>query len=296
MGELHLDIIKQRLLTEFKVDAYLGKMSITYRETILSPVEHSYTHQITTIQGQPTGAYVTLNFELHPKLDGTEDLGVAGTDPVDITFAADEGKGTGDADVIEMDNMRSIRCDFDEGVQTAIEDGILRSAARGSLLGFPLTEARVHIRSVYIAGSGANANPLSGATPSPVFTSGQFAITCSKAMFEAVRMASPAVLEPFMQTQVSCPDSYIGGVLNDLVSRRRATVRSVDKRGVEAEEESSVPLPSVIFAEVPLTELRDYSSGLRGSTQGTAGFSMEFMDFRVAPSNVVMQLQQQPIF
>jgi len=297
MGELHLDIVKQRLLTEFNVDAYLGKMLITYRESILCETEHTHTHQITTQQGLLTGNYIQLNVTLMPLLDATEDKGVAGTDLVEVTFAADEENIDVDhPETIDLNDLRAIRCDSDPGVQIAVEEGIRRATARGALLGFPLTSVRVHVRSVYIAGAGANATPLSGPSPSSTFTPGQFAICCSRAMHDAVRAAEPAVLEPYMKTQVTCPDAHLGTVLNDLVSRRRATVRSVDN-GMEDDGravDTSVPLPTIITAETPLGELREYASALRSLTQGTAGFSMEFTDFRLAPQHIVTALQQTP--
>jgi elongation factor G len=68
MGELHLEILVDRMRREFNVEANVGKPQVAYRETIRKPVErHDYTHKK---QSGGSGQFAKVQIALHPILDG----------------------------------------------------------------------------------------------------------------------------------------------------------------------------------------------------------------------------------
>lgn len=103
-----------------------------------------------------------------------------------------------------------------------------------------------------------------------------------------------------MKTEVTCHEEHVGLVLNDLVSRRRGTVSNVTNALDLASESSTSsislspggPVLQVVQAEVPLAELRGYSSVLRSATQGSGNLSMEVADFRIVPQHVITLLRK----
>jgi elongation factor G len=99
-----------------------------------------------------------------------------------------------------------------------------------------------------------------------------FKIAGSMAIKDGARAASPAILEPMMNVEVVCPESYMGDVLGDL-SSRRGKIGGMTQRG-EAQ---------VISATVPLSEMFGYSTNLRSMSQGRAAYSMEFAHYEEVP-------------
>jgi elongation factor G len=93
---------------------------------------------------------------------------------------------------------------------------------------------------------------------------------------EAMRRASPVILEPMMAVEVETPEDYAGTVMGDL-SSRRGMVQGMD---------DMVGGGKVIKAEVPLSEMFGYSTSLRSATQGRATYTMEFKHYSEAPKNV----------
>jgi elongation factor G len=101
-----------------------------------------------------------------------------------------------------------------------------------------------------------------------------FKIAGSMAIKEAVKRASPVILEPIMNVEVVCPNDYMGDILGDL-SSRRGKIGGMTQRG-EAQ---------VIAASVPLSEMFGYSTKLRSQSQGRAVYSMEFSHYEEVPKS-----------
>ncbi|TXI15279.1 MAG: elongation factor G, partial [Roseateles sp.] len=93
---------------------------------------------------------------------------------------------------------------------------------------------------------------------------------------EAMRRASPVILEPMMAVEVETPEDYAGNVMGDL-SSRRGMVQGMDEM---------VGGGKIIKAEVPLSEMFGYSTTLRSMSQGRATYTMEFKHYSEAPKNV----------
>ena len=103
---------------------------------------------------------------------------------------------------------------------------------------------------------------------------GKTTLTAAITSIQAAKKAQPVILEPMMNVEVVCPESYMGDVLGDL-SSRRGKIGGMTQRG-EAQ---------VIAATVPLSEMFGYSTKLRSMSQGRAVYSMEFAHYEEVPKS-----------
>ncbi len=144
----------------------------------------------------------------------------------------------------------------------AVDKGILDTLPSGVLAGFPVVDVKVtlHFGSYHDVDSNENAFRMAG----------------SMAFKDAMRKASPVLLEPTMAVEVETPEDYAGTVMGDLSSRR----------GVVQGMDDMVGGGKAIKAEVPLAEMFGYSTTLRSLTQGRATYTMEFKHYTEAPKNV----------
>jgi elongation factor G len=148
----------------------------------------------------------------------------------------------------------------------AVEKGVRRALDEGVIAGFPVVDLRVVVYD-------GKTHPVDGKEIAFV-TAGR------KAAIEAIRAASPAVLEPIVEIEVNVPDGAIGEVAGDLSSRRgQVTGTSSRGHGVAG-----------ISGLVPLAEITDYSSRLKAMTGGAGNFSYAFSHYAPAPPQVQRQL------
>jgi elongation factor G len=232
MGELHLEILVDRMKREFNVEATVGKPQVAYRETIratAADVEGKFVKQ-SGGRGQYGHAVITL--EPNEQGKGYEFL--------------DEIKGG----VIPREYIPAV----DKGIQETLKSGVLA--------GFPVVDVKVHLTfgSYHDVDSNENAFRMAG----------------SMAFKEAMRKASPVILEPMMAVEVETPEDYMGNVMGDLSGRR----------GIVQGMEDMVGGGKIVRAEVPLSEMFGYSTSLRSLTQGRATYTMEFKHYAEAPRNV----------
>jgi elongation factor G len=232
MGELHLEILVDRMKREFGVEATVGKPQVAYRETIrskASDVEGKFVKQ-SGGRGQYGHAVITL--EPNEQGKGYEFL--------------DEIKGG----VIPREYIPAVN----KGIEETLKSGVLA--------GFPVVDVRVHLTfgSYHDVDSNENAFRMAG----------------SMAFKEAMRRASPVILEPMMAVEVETPEDFMGNVMGDLSGRR----------GIIQGMEDMVGGGKIVRAEVPLSEMFGYSTSLRSLTQGRATYTMEFKHYSEAPRNV----------
>ncbi len=237
MGELHLDIIVDRMRREYKVDANVGKPMVAYRETIRKTVPKlEYTHKKQT---GGSGQFARVIVSIEPMEANAE---------TDYEF---EDKVTGGR--VPREYIPSV----DKGMQDAMASGVLA--------GYPLV--------------GIKATLLDGAYHDVDSSEMAFKIAGSMAMREAVKKASPALLEPVMDVEVRTPEEYMGEVIGDLNSRRGQIQSMDDAAGVR-----------VVRALVPLSEMFGYVGDLRSKTQGRAVYSMQFDSYSEVPRNVAEEV------
>lgn len=230
MGELHLEIIVDRMMREYKVEANVGEPQVAYRETIRNTVqaEGKFIRQ-TGGSGQYGHCKITL-------------------------FPNGVGKGV---TIVDKTVGGSIPKEF----LPAIEKGIREASLSGVLAGYEFVDFGVTIDD----GSYHDVDSSEMA----------FKIAGSMALKEGARKANPVLLEPIMAVDVVTPEQYLGDVLGT-INGRRGTIKTMETRGGD----------QAISAEVPLSEMFGYATVLRSTSQGRAGFSMQFSHYSEVPKSV----------
>ncbi len=263
MGELHLEIIVDRMLREYSVQANVGRPQVAYRETIRKKAvaEGKYIKQ-TGGRGQYGHAVI----ELHPLPSSDhENMHELSTDDIDALAKSITGSTPGkwkfdkEHRFLFIDKVvggaipREFIAPVEAGIREALDNGILA--------GFTM----VDVAAVLVDGSyhDVDSNEMA------------FKIAGSMAFKEACSKAKPVLLEPIMRVEVVVPEEYMAAVFGDLNSRRSAI------QGTESRAGSNV-----IRVEVPLAQMFGYATDLRSRTQGRATFTMHFSHYAEAPSSV----------
>ncbi|KAJ9057957.1 Ribosome-releasing factor 2, mitochondrial, variant 2 [Entomophthora muscae] len=251
MGELHLEIVKDRLLNDLRVKAEIGKVYISYREAF--QIEASKTH---VFQGELLGkpAKVSLKIVVNPIDD---------SDSTDVNLVEIDSQlyGEGHLNILPADIERAVR----EGLDSAI--------GRGGPLGFPLTRTRIRISNITHFGP-------------ELTSSGSLSQCAMQALGELCRERNHlALLEPVMNVILSTNSAYLGSVLSDISGARNGRILSLDND--ESNAAPSQLAKRTIEAEVPLSSLIGYSSALRSLTAGTASFSMRQAGYAVVPPHQI---------
>jgi elongation factor G len=231
MGELHLEILVDRMRREFGVEANVGAPQVAYREAVRKSVEQEGKF---VKQSGGRGQYGHVWIKLEPN---------------------EAGKGF---EFVDMIKGGSVPREF----IPAVEKGLRDTLPNGVLAGFPVVDVKVTLfdGSYHDVDSNENA----------------FKMAASMAFKDAMRKASPVLLEPMMAVEVETPEDYMGNVMGDLSGRR----------GIVHGMEDQVGGIKLIKAEVPLAEMFGYSTQLRSLSQGRATYSMEFKHYTEAPKNV----------
>jgi elongation factor G len=230
MGELHLEVIVDRMLREFRVDANVGRPQVAYRETITRPAKAEGRF---VRQSGGRGMYGVVVLELEPLEPGSgydfQNKIVGGVVPREYVPAVEAG------------------------VREAMDNGVVAN--------YPMVDVRVSL----VDGSyhEVDSNEMA------------FKMAGSIGFKEAVRKASPQVLEPIMRVEVVTPEEFMGDVMGDLNSRRGHI------QGMEPRANAQI-----IKASVPLSEMFGYATELRSATQGRATYSMEFSHYQPVPKQV----------
>ncbi|WUS92524.1 elongation factor G [Kribbella sp. NBC_00709] len=180
MGELHLEVLVDRMKREFRVEANVGKPQVAYRETIKKKVEKvDYTHKKQT-GGSGQFARVIINIE-------PTSVEAGGEGGYEFVNSVTGGR-------IPREYIPSV----DEGAQEAMEFGVLA--------GYPMVDVKVTL--------------TDGAYHDVDSSELAFKIAGSMAFKDAARRATPVILEPMFAVEVITPEDYMGEVIGDLNSRR----------------------------------------------------------------------------
>ena len=229
MGELHLEIIVDRLLREFKVEANVGAPQVAYKETIRAEanVDQKYARQS---GGKGQYGHVKIKVEPNPG-KGYEFVNsiVGGAIPKEYIPAVDAG------------------------IQGAMLSGVLA--------GYNVVDCKVTL--------------YDGSYHEVDSSEMAFKIAGSMAFKEAMKKASPVLMEPIMKVTVIVPEEYMGDVIGDLNSRRGMIL------GMEAENGAQR-----INSNVPLSEMFGYATDMRSNTQGRGQYVMEPSHYAEVPKSV----------
>jgi elongation factor G len=280
MGELHLEIVKDRLINDFKVKADMGKMRISYRETCQSEADSSAEYDKEVLGKRARAACRVELSPIHEDLmleegwiaNSGNQLSVA-----DITLSEDSASENSSGKDSQLNH---------EEVRQAVQNGLLAGLARGAVLGFPLTKLKVKAYDLQTFGQDT--------------TLGAISACVSNGVYQAVKNANPCLLEPMMEVYTEVNENHIGSVVSDLSGTRRGHVIGLESSmGDEAEgsvsDDVQVYAPDdsllvstdidgykpkqVIKAHVPLSSMLGYSSALRSLTGGSGAFSMRVIGY-----------------
>jgi elongation factor G len=230
MGELHLDILVDRMKREFGVEANVGQPQVAYRETILgnADVENKYIKQ-TGGRGQY----------------GHVKIKVKKLEPVDPE--AKVPKNVTREDHFEFTNNIKGGVIPQEYIP-AVEKGIREAMGRGVLAGYPMVDIAVDL--------------YDGSFHEVDSSEIAFKIAASQAFQEAAQKAKPVILEPIMRVEVTIPDQFTGDVTGGLVGKR-AQIGERGTRGMNTVINAMVPLQSMFGYT---TQLRSMTEGRGGMT------------------------------
>lgn len=207
MGELHLDIIVNRLRDDFKVEANVGIPEVTYKETLTTAVR--YTHEFERTTAGPR-LFAKITFEIGPVDDGFKKELAASPNKSRLQFINALMDGTLSAESI-----------------TAIQEGFENMMNYGILAGFELESMKVKI--VAVEQHPADSPPLA------------FQLCAREGFRLAAAETNPTLLEPIMAVEVTCPEEHVGTVLSS-INRRRGIPKGVNSKAGLSVVRAAVPL------------------------------------------------------
>jgi elongation factor G len=229
-GQQHIEAIVSRLKKRYHAEVHLKAPKVPYRETIRGKAEAQGRHKKQT-GGHGQFGDCKIRMEPLPRGGGFQ-------------FGNEVFGGAVPRNFIP-----------------AIEKGIVESAARGYLAGFPVVDfkATVYDGSYHDVDS----NEMS------------FKMAGRLAFRKAMESCKPCLLEPIMKVEIEAPDDFAGALMGDL-SSRRGRVQGTDSKG----------RTTVINAQVPMAEMLTYGTILTSMTQGKGSYRMEMDHYDIVPQLV----------
>lgn len=210
MGELHLEIIIDRMKREFKVEINQGAPQVAYKEALFSKVEHK---EVYKKQTGGKGKFADILFELGPKDPDPETKEIkAGLDFINGIVGG----------VIPKEFIQPVQKGFQEAMKN------------GPLAGYPIESMRVRL--FHGSYHDVDSDALS------------FELAARIGFKEAAKKCKPQLLEPIMSVDVITPDEYTGPITGDL-NRRRGMMKGMDTKGTSTVVKANVPL-SELFGYV----------------------------------------------
>ena len=203
MGELHLEIIVDRLRREFKVEVNQGAPQVNYKEAINGTVEH---REVYKKQTGGRGKFADIKFFVSP---------------ADETFETTDKNGG--LQFVNEITGGNIPREF----IPSVEKGFRQAMVNGVLAGFPMQTMKVRL--------------IDGSYHTVDSDSLSFEICARTAFREALPKAKPILLEPIMKLEVITPEQNMGDVVGDL-NRRRGQMEGMDSRGGAQVVKAKVPL------------------------------------------------------
>ncbi|KAL4139892.1 hypothetical protein PRNP1_015321 [Phytophthora ramorum] len=251
MGELHLDIIKERLRSEYKLEPSVGAMRVAYLESVTNSVELPYTHDVMLGTDRH---FAKLTVHVDPLLEHQEE-----------DQAGDGEEDESNSNVVHWKNQGAKK--LPHAFALAIEEGLRAGLSRGVL-----TPNRVAYVKVTVDEADCEWDNDSSAA--------SFRAAAALGLKEALKEAEPVILEPTMKLEVRSPDRCVGDVLADLSSQRRAHIQEVGSAsGGEGGDSIVNQGRSIVHAHVPLAHMVGYATLLRSKTQGEASFGIQFLRY-----------------
>ena len=249
MGEFHVNTLKW-YLDNMKIAVEIFAPKIPYRETITKNAEASYRHKK---QSGGAGQFGEVYILIEPYYEGMtpqKTYPVRGTETIDLSWG---GK--------LVFNNCIVGGAIDARFLPAILKGVMEKIEEGPLTGS-------YARDIVVNVFDGKMHPVDSNELA-------FKLAGRNAFKEAFKTASPKILEPIHNIEVTVPTEFMGGVMTDLQGRR-AIVMGMDSEGAN----------SVVRAQIPLAETYRYSTSLSSLTSGRGFFTMKFSEYQSVPTDV----------
>lgn len=205
MGELHLEILKNRMFNDFNLNVRVHKPRVSYRETIRDAVSATGTYQRSTDDGN---IYADVTLRLEPF---KPDVGDESAEPVEYVNELAE-------DAVP------------KAMRLAIDDSLENASESGGILGYPLMNVRIVV---------TKATHRDGES-----TEDAFRAAAAHAFQDALNDARIALLEPIMKVEVTSPSDSIGSIQADL-NQRHAMIVGQEPRGTLTVLQAEAPLAAM---------------------------------------------------
>jgi elongation factor G len=237
LGQIHIESAIEKLKRKFNVEAILNTPKVPYRETIKKKVRVQGRHKKQT-GGHGQFGDCWIQMEPLPRGKGFEFVDAIVGGAIPKTYIP------------------------------AVEKGIVESAQKGVLAGFPCVDFKVTLDdgSFHAVDSSEMAFKVAG----------------SIAYKKACEEAQPALLEPIMNVTVTTPEEFMGDIMGDL-NGRRGKVLGMDSAGKN----------QVIKAHVPMAEFLTYAPDLRSMTGGRGIYTMEFSHYDEVPAHIAEKVVEE---
>ena len=262
-GEHHLNILRNRVLADSKIDMEFFAPKIPYRETITKVAQADYRHKK---QSGGAGQFGEVHMVIEPYYEGIEEPSKYKVNGKEITVNI---KGKEEYDLEwggKLQYYNSIVGGaIDARFMPAILKGVMEKMDEGPLTGSYARDIRVVIYDGKM--HPVDSNEIS------------FKLAARNAFKEAFRNAGPKIMEPIYNVEVLTPSDYMGSVMSDLQNRRAMIMGMESDKGFDK-----------LNARVPLAELYRYSTTLSSLTSGAATYTMKFDSYEQVPSDVQEKL------
>ncbi|MCB9275440.1 MAG: elongation factor G [Lewinellaceae bacterium] len=256
-GQLHLELIKHRIESNYGVSMEFLKPRISYRETITREANTMYRHKKQT---GGAGQFAEVHMRIEPYSDGMPDPHGLTTRNKEIEELPWGGK------------LAFYWCivggSIDAKYSNAIKKGILSKMEEGPLTGSYCQDIRVCIFD-------GKMHPVDSNDMA-------FMLASTQAFKQAFKESAPQIMEPIYTLDILCSDEVMGDIMGDLQTRRAIIL------GMGAEGHYQK-----ITAKAPLAELYQYSSTLRSLSQGRAKFHQEFAEYSPVPHDIQVRLMEE---
>ena len=234
LGDVHLDVILEKLARKYGVEATKQLPKVAYRETVASTAKVEGRH---VKQSGGHGQYAVCTIEVGPT-----------------------GRGEG---FVWEDKI--FGGSIPQNFRPSVEKGVIDVMGKGAVAGYPMVDVRVAL--------------LDGKFHTVDSSDMAFQLAGGQAMRKAAMDASPVILEPVMDVEITVPERYLGDIMSDVNGRRGKIAGTEPGDGTQT-----------VRAQVPESELQKFALDLRSITQGRGTFQRHFSHYEEMPQNLARPL------
>lgn len=258
MSELHLTIIRERLLRRDKLEVETKQPRIAFRETIQVLAEGSYRHKK---QSGGRGQFGEVHVRMLPLPRGTDIKAFAAKDrfPSIKEYHYDPK-----SNFLWIDSI--VGATIPGNFLPAIGKGFAERVESGVIAGYPVQDLCIEVH----FGKHHDVDSSEAAFK-----------TAARQVFRQVfAQARPSLLEPIVKLDITVPEAHVGDVFSDMSGRGGRVIGSDSAGGGY----------TIVHCEVPLREVTTYARTLSSMTGGMGSYSMEFSHYDPMPGNIQQEI------